>query len=121
MTTEVTEQKMLSPEKAIWEPPGPPTDLVFDDGEPLKTNRHRMAMNVLICSLKHGWTERQDVFVSGNMFVYYSDKQVRNRDFRGPDFFVVLAGCRQQPRAPGVGLMARRGTLSRRDCGAAFS
>jgi hypothetical protein len=30
----------------FWEPPPPPTDLIFDDGEPLESNRHRIAMNV---------------------------------------------------------------------------
>ena len=85
-----TEPEALLHEEAIWKPPSPPTDLIFDDGEPLETNRHRIAMNVLIRSLKHGWTERQDVFIGGNMFVYYSEEQVRNQDFRGPDFFAVL-------------------------------
>jgi hypothetical protein len=33
-----------------WEPPMPPTDLIFDDGEPLSRNRHRIGMNVLIRS-----------------------------------------------------------------------
>jgi hypothetical protein len=31
-----------------WEPPMPPADLIFDDGEPLETNRHRIAMNTLM-------------------------------------------------------------------------
>ena len=46
--------------------------------------------NVLIRSLKNGCASLQDVFVGGNMFIYYSAKQARNRDFKGPDFFVVL-------------------------------
>lgn len=73
-----------------WEPPMPPTDLVFDDGEPLESNRHRIAMNVLIRSLQQAWSDRNDFFCGGNMFVYYSSAQARNRDFRGPDFFAVL-------------------------------
>ncbi|MEX0267904.1 hypothetical protein AB3R30_02060 [Leptolyngbyaceae cyanobacterium UHCC 1019] len=36
-----------------WAPLAPPTDLIFDDGEPLESNRHRIAMNVLIRSVKH--------------------------------------------------------------------
>ena len=73
-----------------WQPPMPPTDLVFDDGEPLESNRHRIEMNLLIRSLKHHWADRKDFFVGGNMFIYYSAEQVRNRDYRGPDFFAVL-------------------------------
>ena len=38
-----------------WEPPMLPTDLIFDDGEPLETNRHRIAMNTLIRSLQQAW------------------------------------------------------------------
>ncbi|MBV8888011.1 MAG: Uma2 family endonuclease [Chroococcidiopsidaceae cyanobacterium CP_BM_RX_35] len=101
MTAKVTaEQEVLSSEEEIWEPPAPPNDLVFDDGDSLETNRHRIAMNVLIRSLKHGWAERQDLFVGGNMFVYYSSKQARNRDFKGPYFFVVL-GVDNNPQRQG--------------------
>jgi len=73
-----------------WEPPEPPTDLIFDDGVPLETNLHRIAMNVLIDSALNALQTKPDSFVGGNMFVYYSREQAMNRDFRGPDFFVVL-------------------------------
>jgi Uma2 family endonuclease len=73
-----------------WAPPMPPTDLIFDDGEPLESNRHRIAMNVLIRSAQSALRDRPDSFVGGNMFVYYSRNQTMNRDFRGPDFFAVL-------------------------------
>ncbi len=73
-----------------WEHPTPPTDLIFDDGEPLESNRHRIAMNVLIRSAQQALLARPDSFVGGNMFVYYSSQQVMNRDFRGPDFLAVL-------------------------------
>jgi len=70
--------------------PLPPIDLIFDDGVPLESNRHRIAMNVLIASLHEALSPREDYFTGGNMFVYYSTEQIRNRDFRGPDFFAVL-------------------------------
>lgn len=73
-----------------WQPSLPPTDLIFDDGEPLETNRHRIAMNVLINSALAAFEGRTDFFAGGNMFVYYSLNQVMNRDFKGPDFFLVL-------------------------------
>ncbi len=78
----------LTPEEEI--PPLPPTDLPYDDGEPLESNRHRIAINVLIDSLHQAYQGRTDYYAGGNMFVYYSTEQVRNKDFRGPDFFVTL-------------------------------
>jgi Uma2 family endonuclease len=73
-----------------WQPTMPPTDLIFDDGEPLESNRHRITMNVLIRSVQQALAQRNDFFVGGNMFIYYSSTQARNKDFKGPDFFVVL-------------------------------
>ncbi|MEQ8382424.1 MAG: Uma2 family endonuclease [Coleofasciculus sp. A1-SPW-01] len=84
-TQETTSQTVVG-----WEPSMPPTDLIFDDGEPLESNRHRIAINVLIRSFQQAYLDRNDFFTSGNMFIYYSSEQVRNRDFRGPDFFAVL-------------------------------
>jgi Uma2 family endonuclease len=85
---------ILAPETIVeaddWMPPMPPTDLIFDDGEPLETNQHRVAMNVLIRSYQQHRTGDSNFYTGGNMFVYYSSTQVKNRDFRGPDFFVVL-------------------------------
>jgi Uma2 family endonuclease len=90
MTVSETNLEISTSAVVDWEPPMPPTDLIFDDGEPLESNRHRIAMNVLIRSLQQGWSDRNDFFTGGNMFVYYSSTQARNRDFRGPDFLVVL-------------------------------
>ncbi|HIK09879.1 MAG TPA: Uma2 family endonuclease [Oscillatoriaceae cyanobacterium M33_DOE_052] len=87
LTVETSPETAVAPE---WEPPMPPTDLIFDDGEPLESNRHRIGMNVLIRSLQQAWSQRNDFFTGGNMFVYYSSDQAMNRDFRGPDFFAVL-------------------------------
>jgi Uma2 family endonuclease len=73
-----------------WQSSQPPTDLIFDDGVPLESNRHRIAMNALIRSTLQAFANRSDFFAGGNMFVYYSRDQKMNRDFRGPDFFVTL-------------------------------
>ena len=86
----LTTEQQQSPQTPVWEPPMPPTDLIFDDGEPLESNRHRIAMNVLIWSMLTALADRDDYFAGGNMFIYYSAAQARNQDFRGPDFFVVL-------------------------------
>jgi len=90
MSTDATTEPEMWAQIAPQEIPTPPTDLVFDDGESLETNRHRIAMNVLIDSLLTAMSGREDFFVGGNMFVYYSRSQAMNQDFRGPDFFVAL-------------------------------
>ncbi len=72
--------------------PLPPTqaDLPSEDGEPMETERHKAQMELLIEGL-HTWlADREDGYVGGNMFVYFSLAQVRNQDFKGPDIFVVL-------------------------------
>jgi hypothetical protein len=43
--------------------------------------------------------QRQDVYVGGNMFVYFSLDQVRHEDFREPDFFVVLGVPRRERKS----------------------
>lgn len=70
----------------------PPTEdeLPYDDGMPMETQRHALQLQLLQDPLRLYWAERQDVFIGGNMFVYFSLAQVRNQDFRGPDFFVAL-------------------------------
>lgn len=65
------------------------SNLAVEDNEPLETPQHLKAMNVLIDSLRHAWASRRDVYIGGNMFVYFNPDQVRNQDYRGPDFFVV--------------------------------
>ncbi len=90
LTTDLTTESTQTSAIADWQPPEPPTDLIFDDGIPLENYRHRLAMNLLIDSIEQHWLDRDDFFVGGNMFLYYSSTQARNQDFRGPDFFVVL-------------------------------
>ncbi len=70
----------------------PPTqfDLPCDDGIPMETQRHKAQMDLLIDSISLWLTPRRDGYASGNMFVYFSLAQLKNEDFRGPDFFVVL-------------------------------
>ncbi len=70
----------------------PPTqaELPCDDGEPIETQRHKVQLDLLMDSLLSWLEARDDGYVGGNMFVYYSMAQVKNRDFKGPDCFVVL-------------------------------
>jgi Uma2 family endonuclease len=64
-------------------------DLPYDDGEPLESDWHLAAMTLLIQILRYSYRDRSDRYVAGNMFVYFDPDQVKTRNFRGPDFFVV--------------------------------
>ena len=70
----------------------PPTqaELPYDDGVPMESQRHKMQMELLIDTFGTWLEEREDGYTSGNMFVYFSLAQIKNQDFRGPDFFAVL-------------------------------
>lgn len=81
----------MSHEDPLTPKPPPGQDVLpNDDGEPMETSRHRFLMNLLIDSLADAWADRDDFFVGGNMFVYFSELQLKRNDFRGPDVFVVL-------------------------------
>ena len=62
-------------------------DLPDEDGVPMESDRHRKQMYLLLEILELYLSE--DWYVSGNMFVYFSPRQVKNEYFRGPDFFAV--------------------------------
>lgn len=83
----------------------PPTNLESNE-PPLETDLHREQIDLLIRLLKYWWragqTEapqgyRPDFYISGNITVYYNEQQLKSRDFRGPDIFVVL-GVEQKNR-----------------------
>jgi Uma2 family endonuclease len=77
----------------------PDIELVETDGEPLDSTWHRDAINLLVEVVRYHCRARKDFFVGGNMFIYFSLEQARNRDFRGPDFFYVN-GVRYEPLRP---------------------
>ena len=66
-------------------------DLPCDDDEVMETQRHKMQMDLLIDTL-HPWLQAHPNggYAGGDMFVYYSPNQVKNEDFKGPDFFAAL-------------------------------
>jgi len=78
---EVTERYLI--------PEPPQIQLPAEDGEPLESPWHRAQINFLIESVQQHWKDRTDFFAGGNMLLYYSARQARQRDYKGPDFFVV--------------------------------
>jgi Uma2 family endonuclease len=80
-------------------PPPRGEDLPWDDGEPMESERHGHQMDLLIESLLFAWRDREDFYVAGNMFLYFSEAQSRKNDFRGPDVFVVLDTIKRERKS----------------------
>jgi Uma2 family endonuclease len=76
----------------------PPTNL-YSDEPPLETDFHRNQIDLLIRLLKYWWQDRPDFYISGNLTVYYNEQQLKKRDFRGPDIFVVLGAEKKDRRS----------------------
>lgn len=85
-----TDLIISSPSEPILLPLPTQDELPCDDGIPMETQRHKLQMDILIDTLQPWLANRPDGYVGGNMFVYFSQAQVRDRDFRGPDFFAVV-------------------------------
>jgi Uma2 family endonuclease len=83
-------QDLETPQDVIF----PPGDL-YSDEPPLETDLHRLQMTLLIQCLEWLWRNRHDFYASGNITIYYSPRQRKSEDFRGPDFFVVLEAERR--------------------------
>ena len=66
-----------------------PCDL-YSDEPPLETELHLEQIILLLKCLKWLWRDKNNFYTAANMTIYYSQKKIKNRDFRGPDFFVVL-------------------------------
>ena len=76
----------------------PPTNL-YSDEPPLETDFHREQIDLLIRLLKYWWRDHPDFYISGNLTVYYNEQQLKQRDFRGPDIFVVLGAQKRDRRS----------------------
>ena len=74
----------------------PPGDLESQE-PPLESYLHLQQLLLLMSCLDWLWKERTDYFAAGNLTIYYSPEQQKTRNFRGPDFFVVL-NTERKPR-----------------------
>lgn len=62
--------------------------LLSDEPE-MESSLHYMQLLILVTCLEWLWRERNDFFIGANLIIYFSRQELRNRDFRGPDFFLV--------------------------------
>ncbi len=76
----------------------PPGDL-WSEEPPLESYRHLKQLLLLLACLERFWKNRNDFFVAANMSVYYSTRQRKSEEMRGPDFFVVLNTERRERKS----------------------
>ncbi len=62
--------------------------LLSDEPE-MESSLHYAQLALLVTCLEFLWRDRTDYFIGANLTIYFSRQQLRNRDFRGPDFFLV--------------------------------
>ncbi len=62
--------------------------LLSDEPE-MESSLHYLQLLILYVSLEYHWRERNDYFIGANLTVYYNREQLKSRDFRGPDLFIV--------------------------------
>ncbi len=74
-------------------PPGE----IYSDEPPLETELHLRQIILLLQCLELCWQDRNDFYAVGNLTIYYSQRQRKSKDFRDPNFFVVL-GTERKPR-----------------------
>jgi Uma2 family endonuclease len=96
------EATMLAPNQpeSTWpDDTTPPPCNLYSDEPPLETDLHRRQIDLLIRLLEYWWRNRNDFYISGNLTVYYSAQQIKQKDFRGPDVFVVLNAEKRDRRS----------------------
>ncbi|MEO0538052.1 MAG: Uma2 family endonuclease [Cyanobacteria bacterium P01_A01_bin.123] len=62
----------------------------LESNEPeMESSLHYAQLALLVSCLEWLWRDRSDFFIGANLTIYFSREQLKNRDFRGPDFFLV--------------------------------
>lgn len=67
----------------------PDASQLLSDEPEMESSLHYAQLALLVACLEFFWREREDFFIGANLTIYFSRQQLRSRDFRGPDFFLV--------------------------------
>jgi Uma2 family endonuclease len=80
-------------------PPLPDVELAAEDDQNMETAWHWLCIQLLLDVVAQFLHGREDYYAGGNQFIYFDIEQARNRNFRGPDFYLVL-GVPREPLRP---------------------
>lgn len=89
----------------------PDASQLLSDEPEMESSLHYMQLLLLVTCLEWLWRERNDFFIGANLSIYFSRQQLRNRDFRGRDFFLV----KQTATSQCLGSVGRRWKVSQFD------
>lgn len=67
----------------------PDASQLLSDEPEIESSLHYMQLLLLVTCLEWLWRDQNDFFIGANLTIYFSRQQLKNRDFRGPDFFLV--------------------------------
>ncbi len=67
----------------------PDAQLLLSDEPEMESSLHYAQLMLLVSCLEWLWRDRTDVFIGANLTIYFSRQQLKNREYRGPDFFLV--------------------------------
>ena len=67
----------------------PDARLLMSDEPEMESSLHYLQLLLLVNCLDWYWQERNDYFIGANLTIYFNRQQLKKRDFRGPDFFLV--------------------------------
>jgi Uma2 family endonuclease len=67
----------------------PDASQLLSDEPEMESSLHYMQLLLLVTCLEWAWQDRNDFFIGANLTIYFSRQQLKNHDFRGPDFFLV--------------------------------
>ena len=67
----------------------PDARYLMSDEPEMESSLHYLQLLLLVSCLDWYWRDRNDYFLGANLTIYFNRQQLKNRDFRGPDLFLV--------------------------------
>ena len=77
----------------------PDTSQLESDEPEMESSLHYLQLALLASCLDWLWRDREDYIIGANLTIYYSQQQLKNREFRGPDFFVAKNTAKRPRRS----------------------
>ncbi|MGQ9836695.1 MAG: Uma2 family endonuclease [Cyanobacteriota bacterium] len=67
----------------------PSAKRLLSDEPEIESSLHAAQILLLVSILEWLWLGREDYFIGYNLTIYFNQEQLKSKDFRGPDFFLV--------------------------------